>query len=480
MSPESMRTATGALAIGGGGGSTVIAEHLLVAEHRLALCADDCDRAARRLRPLGAPLPGGVFDGSGTVAETAAAALARSADEIARLGTALRLALDGYELADSAVRTALDQLLAPMAGLVGAAARSLLGLVGGPLLAGLGVAAAGYALLPASSREAMDRSARDGLRFLGERVLDERTTTMMAGLLMPHVDDGVLGAIGVPPALALRLQSMMPSIDGAEPGSVAATAGVIAVLGAAAGARGAAPVEVQRVPPAPASSPPTPPAGLAGRVARIPDPAQPVRVEVYRGAGGAERFEVFIAGTAHDAPLGGEHPWDGASNIALVAEHDASSLRAVRAALADAGAGPASPVVFTGYSQGGAVATLLAESGEYRTAGLVTVGAPTGGMPVTGDYPAVTIGHRDDIITALGGAPEPTAAVLVTADSDGRQEGDGLFAAHELDGYRATAARADASEVPLLRDAVNALPRGGVGQETIDYTARRKDGTGAG
>lgn len=476
MSPEALRpTTTGELAIGGGGGSTVIAEHLLVAEHRLALCADDCDRAVRRLRPLGAPLPGGVFDGSGTVAETAAAALARSADELARLGTALRLALDGYELADSAVRRALDHLLAPMAGLVGATARHLLGLVSAPLLAGLGVAAVGYALLPASSREAMDQSARDGLRFLGERVLDDETTTMMAALLMPHVDDGVLGAIGVPPALTLRLQSMMPSIGGVEPGSVAATAGVIAVLGAAAGVRGAAPVEVQRLPPAAASSPPTAPAGLAARVARIPDPSQPVRVEVYRGAGGAERYEVFIAGTAHEAPLGGEHPWDGASNVSLVAEHDASSLKAVRAALADAGADRGSSVVFTGYSQGGAVATLLAESGEYRTAGLVTVGAPTGGMAVTGDYPAVAIGHRNDIITALGGAPGPTEAVLVTADPGEREEGDGLLAAHDLDGYRATAARADVSEAPLLRDAVNGLPRGGVGQEAIDYTARRKD-----
>ncbi|WAB82294.1 hypothetical protein OVN18_04610 [Microcella daejeonensis] len=469
MSPEP------SLAIGGGGGSTVIAEHLLVAEHRLAQCADDCERAARRLRPLGAPLPGEAFDATGTVAETAAASLSRSSEELARLGTALRLALDGYEAADSAVRTALDHLLAPMAGLVGAAARSLLGAVSGPLLAALGVVAAGYALLPASSRAALDESARDGLRLLGERVLDDETTTMMAGLLLPHADDAVLGAVGVPRPIVERVQSMMPTIGGVEPGSVAATAGVAAVLGAAAGARGAAPVEVRRLPPVAAAGPPTPPVGLAGRVARIPDPAQPVRVEVYRGAGGAARYEVYIAGTAHDAPVGGEHPWDNASNISLVAEHDASSLRAVRAALADAGAGPGSSVVFTGYSQGGAVATLLAESGEFRTAGLVTVGAPTGGMPVAGDYPAVAIGHRDDIITALGGAPGATEAVLVTADSGGREEGDGLLAAHDLDGYRATAARADASEAPLLRDAVSGLPRGGLGQEAIDYTARRRD-----
>lgn len=463
------------LAIGGGGGSTVIAEHLLVAENRLTVCADDCDRAARRLRLLGAPLPGEAFDVTGTVAETAALALARSADELARLGTALRLAVDGYALADSTVRRALDSLLAPMAGLVGAATWGLLGIVSGPILAVLGVAAAGYALLPASSRALVDRSAREGLRELGERVLDDETTTTIAGLLLPHVDDAVLGAFGVPWAVVQRVQAMLPSIGGVEAGSVAATAGVVAVLGAAAGARGAGPVEVRRLRPQTISPPPTAPEGLAARVARIPDADRPVRVEVYRQTDGADRFEVYIAGTANDAPFGGEHPWDHASNIALIAEHDASSLRAVRAALADAGAGPASPVVFTGYSQGGAVATLMAESGEFATAGLVTVGAPTGGMPVTGDYPAVAIGHRDDVITALGGAAGSTQAVLVTAQADPRHQGDDLLAAHDLGGYRVTAARADASEAPLLRDAVEGLPRGGDGKIAINYIAWRRD-----
>ena len=473
MSPEP--DGVGALAIGGGGSSTVVAEHLLVAEHRLVLCADDCDRAARRLRPLGAPLPGGAFDATATVAETAAHSLARSADELARLVSALRLAVDAYALADSAVRRSLDALLAPMAGLVGAATRGLMGIVSAPILAALGIAAVGYALLPATSRASFDRSARDGLHHIGARVLDDESTTMIAGLLLPHVDNAVLGALGIPPAVVLRVERMLPSFGGVEAGSVAATAGVAAVLGVAAGARGAGPVEVRRLPPPMKGPPPTAPVGLAARVARIPDADRPVRVEIYRQSNGAERFEVYIAGTANDAPFGGEHPWDHASNIALIAEHDASSLRAVRAALADAGAGPASPVVFTGYSQGGAVATLLAESGEFATAGLVTVGAPTGGMPVTGDYPAVTIGHRDDIITALGGAAGSTQAVLVTADAGPRQEGDGLLASHDLDGYRDTAARADRSEAPLLRDTVAGLPTGGDGRVSIQYTARRRE-----
>jgi len=183
---------------------------------------------------------------------------------------------------------------------------------------------------------------------------------------------------------------------------------------------------------------------------------------------------VYIAGTDAHAALGGEQPWDMASNIALVAEQEASSLQAVRAALAAEGVTPGTSIVFTGYSQGGAIATLLAESGDYATAGLVTIGAPTGGIPVTGAYPAIVIEHRDDLVPVLSGLRRETTAVIVRADAlpDVVPPGEAL-PAHDRDRYRATAERADQLDAPSLTDALARLPvPEGAGVRTA-YTARR-------
>ena len=222
------------------------------------------------------------------------------------------------------------------------------------------------------------------------------------------------------------------------------------------------------------------PGSVAERVHRIPDASAPVRVERYEGPDGAH-FEVYIAGTDSTAVLGGAQPWDMASNAALVADQDASSLQAVRSALAAAGATGDSSVVFTGYSQGGAIATRLAESGEWTTAGLVTVGSPSGDLPVLGDYPAIVIEHREDLVPGLSGVRRETEALVVqsealragTASAAGAT---GALAAHDLDRYRATAERVDASTIDELRTRVDALPGSGGGgaQGTVlRFTATR-------
>ena len=53
---------------------------------------------------------------------------------------------------------------------------------------------------------------------------------------------------------------------------------------------------------------------------------------------GSVHVEVYIAGTDAQAPMGGEQPWDMASNVAIIAGAEASSMQAVRAALAAANA----------------------------------------------------------------------------------------------------------------------------------------------
>lgn len=464
----------GPLLIGGGGSTSVASEHLLEALDRLARGARTCATAADRLRPLTDPLPGDRWNGTGVELEQTAAMLRRESEALELLGGGLRTAIDAYGWAESQARSWLERVLEPIASTLGfVAGRLVLPLLPG-VLPVLGVAAAAWMLLPASSRAALSRSADAGLERVGGRLLDDSTTTATLRVLSTAVDDGVLGLLGVPPALMAQYQAA--GVD-----SVAASAGAALTIGVIASDRGRAPAAVTRVsPPAPVAVP----VGIADRVARIPDPARPVTVERHVDARGEEWFEVYIAGTAGAAadggPLveGGDHPWDMASNIALIAEQDSSSLQAAKASLADAGAVAESRVVFTGYSQGAAVATRLAESGEYATAGLVTVGAPTGGMPVTGDYPAIVVAHDDDPVTALGGPQQRTEAIVVTAPrGDGWQEGDPIVAGHSLEEYRSTAVRVDDAEAPPLRDAIDRLPGGrdDPAGESVSYTARRLD-----
>jgi len=188
---------------------------------------------------------------------------------------------------------------------------------------------------------------------------------------------------------------------------------------------------------------------MAERIARIPDTRNPIRVEKYRLANGDTHAEVFIAGT-HDWGVGsGTTPFDLESNLRLVAGHTALSVVATTQAMRRAGVKPGDSVTFVGHSQGGAVATTLAESGIYKTTGLVTAGSPTGTLPVRGNYPAVVIEHTNDIVPGLGGERLTTQATVVTRDSGHRRLD--VVGAHSTDSYEYTAALIDRSAAPELK-----------------------------
>jgi hypothetical protein len=205
--------------------------------------------------------------------------------------------------------------------------------------------------------------------------------------------------------------------------------------------------------------------GLAERIARIPDTDTPIRIDSFLQADGTRHVEVFIAGTAefNRDPEGSS--FDMSSNVALVAGLTSASMIATQKAMSLAGVKPGDRVVFVGHSQGGAVATRLAESGRYTTAGLITVGAPTGSLPVSGNYPAVVIEHRDDVVPKLGGARENTNAYVVTGRSDALP-GD-VVAAHAREGYIHTARQIDASSANQLQQLSHSMPTGLVGETRV-------------
>ena len=185
------------------------------------------------------------------------------------------------------------------------------------------------------------------------------------------------------------------------------------------------------------------PQSVGERVARIPETDNPIRVERYVDSAGRAHSEVYIAGT-HDWGMGTtEEPFDVNSNIALVAGIPAASLVGVQSAMTRAGIKHGERVTFTGHSQGGMIAARLAESGTYRTTGLVVVGSPTGTLSATGGYPALALRHTDDVVPRLGGSDQGPGFTTIERASTS-PIGD-VVGAHKKSGYVQMARDLDSS-----------------------------------
>jgi pimeloyl-ACP methyl ester carboxylesterase len=209
--------------------------------------------------------------------------------------------------------------------------------------------------------------------------------------------------------------------------------------------------------------------GLAERIARIPDSDSPIRIERYLLPGGQWHTEVFVAGTRTWDLEQTDDPFDMRSNLALVAGLPAAAAMATEKAMARAGVRRGDRVLFVGHSQGGAVAASLAESGRYDTRGLLTVGAPLGNQPVRGDYPAIRIEHRDDLVVDLGGYRQPGGQWVVETDS-GADPGD-VAGAHGRSQYLETATRIDGADLTELRQFDRDIPA--VRGRVVEFDARQ-------
>jgi hypothetical protein len=233
------------------------------------------------------------------------------------------------------------------------------------------------------------------------------------------------------------------------------------------GARGSSPAV--RVATASHTSGVKPAMTMAHRIARIPHPATPIRIDTYQLSDGSRHADVFVAGTNQWSVGTGGSPFDMDSNLALVAGGNAASVEATSQAMRAAGVRPGDSVSFFGHSQGGMVATTLAESGVYSTRSLVTVGSPTGTLPVRGTYPALALEHSNDIVTGLGGRRLPTQHTVVIRDS-GHARGD-VYGAHSQDSYIETASQVDRS--PGLDLSEFRPPRDTSAGQTYVFSANR-------
>lgn len=156
------------------------------------------------------------------------------------------------------------------------------------------------------------------------------------------------------------------------------------------------------------------------------------------------------------------------SNVSGIAGLPAGSTAAVRDAMAQAGITPTSPVVLTGHSQGGLVASLIAASGDYTVSNVVTFGAPAGLVEIPADIPVLNVRHSDDIVPALGGHDASPHALVVERElfAGSAIPTDPVFPAHQMSSYRETAALIDDARSPEVRSALAELDaftrRGGV------------------
>ncbi|MDR2321411.1 MAG: hypothetical protein LBE60_07170 [Microbacterium sp.] len=231
----------------------------------------------------------------------------------------------------------------------------------------------------------------------------------------------------------------------------------------------------------PAAAIPAGPASLAGAVSRIPAGRSPqVRVETYRMEDGTQRFVAYIDGTRGGSAA---EPWSYASNLRMYAEHaEADSSRAVVEALRDAGASAETPVDLVGYSQGGMIAGLVAQSGEFDVRGVVTVGSPI--EPVLpDDVLSVAVRHTDDPVAGLAGGGSangtgsPDSLVISRTLAAGHGT-DPRIPAHLLDGYSETVRRAEASGDARMQAIAEhfAVLDTATSMTSTDYAARRVTG----
>jgi pimeloyl-ACP methyl ester carboxylesterase len=186
---------------------------------------------------------------------------------------------------------------------------------------------------------------------------------------------------------------------------------------------------------------------------------------------------VFLGGTRAAGFLGGDEPWDMTSNLHAVAERSPGSRRAAEEAMRRSGMTAESEVVFTGYSQGGLLATQLAASGDWNAQGLVTFGAPVGGLDLPETFPAVQIEHTDDLVPAFGGDRTDLGPVVVRREAFAGRDvpPDVAVPAHRLAEYRSTAELLDEARSPTVERSAARLHAVGSGAERVEVTYYRAD-----
>ena len=423
-----------------GGGSTIVATDAMLADAEalrevhwlLTAMLGDLRIAAAVLEQ--APFNVAVYDELEWMQRYARAACENSGE----LSERLTLAMEVYSVGEATVEWLAEQGSALLAFFAGTAFSGWVSVALGPMAIPMALA------LPWLVRDLVDDESTVG----PEEV--EMSPQVTAALSNPVVidalrrgvssaDEAVAGFGGYPAQLQAVLAGM--GITG-----VSSTAYLVAQYASFAGMLSDTPVTVVRTA---STSTTTSTTGYEARIEKIPqvgDPGAPqIRIDKIDIPGEAPRYELYIGGTADFSPIPTDDAFDMTSNVAAVAGMPAGSLRAVTQAMADAGITTSSPVTFTGHSQGGLIAAVLAAGGDYNTRGVVTIGAPAGNVMLPAGIPAVIIENVEDFVPALGGVQNNTDALVVRNNvfDDGAPLPQVSAPGHRIEAYLSTAAAMD-------------------------------------
>lgn len=448
-----------------GGGTTIVATDAMLGDERaLSMVAFELGAVLGELR-IAAEASGRLCQAGGLPdALDRAQWIGREAHDAARdLAAGLRAAMTGYSAAEAQAEWLAVNGAAAGGWLVGASlsasAAALLGPYA-PLAAGL---------LPWIVRGAGDTGEKvgpDDVEMSDDltRTLSDPANVMALRLAVSSADEAVAGAGGVP----LALESLL---EGSGSDGVQASAALLAGYASIAGLLTETPVAVTKTDTRTGHVT----HGFASRfdkepvVGESPGGAQ-IRIDTLSTPGEPDRFEVYIGGTVDFSPVPAKDAFDLTSNVAGVAGLPAGSLRAVRQAMADAGITHSSAVTLTGYSQGGLVAAMLASSGDYDVRGVVTIGAPAGGVALPSGIPAVIVEHMEDFVPALGGVQTNTDALVVRRQAFASLDDlpEGLSApGHRMEYYRQTAVLMDHARSEQLINAATRLDAFSAGAESV-------------
>ena len=364
----------------------------------------------------------------------------------------------------------LAQVVAAQFGALLGQAMPLIALVLLPVLVGMGVSAAVvFAFMSEEERAALGKALPIWFRENSVMLSDPAVVELVRRAVM-SADDFVGGVLRLPPGMVDMLGD-----DGLKILGLQATAVTVIAIGNSAGALDETGISVAR---SGKTEPTTPAVGWAQRADRIPEGKAQVRIDRYSEPGQPDRFEVYLGGTQDGSFVAGTETSDMTSNLSSIAGRKSGAYKVAAAAMAAAGINPNSPVMFTGYSQGGLVAAQLAASKEFNTHGLFTIGAPAGQVHVPSDISYMAIQHTDDLVPAAGGDWKSATPVLVTRYVfEGRAvPTDVMLPAHQLNEYRHTAMLVDADDgrrVAVARAAFDKFTEGSTRAESTDYIGKR-------
>jgi pimeloyl-ACP methyl ester carboxylesterase len=227
--------------------------------------------------------------------------------------------------------------------------------------------------------------------------------------------------------------------------------------------------------------------GVAGR--DVPGaPEGTVGVERVEHADGRVSWTVLVPGT--QGVVSPVHPFDGVTDLDLMAKEAAEVTAAVEDALALADASPDEPVVLVGHSLGGIAAVALASSpgfaAKHRLGGVVTAGSPTATFAVPPGVPVLHLENDEELVSPLdgrSGAENPGTRDRVTVGRSLRASPDpadvaasgSVGAAHGMPTHLRTLRLAREAGSAPVTDVVTRLERllGGERAETRFYVARR-------